>query len=92
MNEINNINFTEKQKVEDAYALNMCNVSLTQIMDYNDPYILEQEYDSILNNINMEKININIVYLCRVFILLEYIIKKNILQLNVLSNKEGKIY
>jgi len=56
MNEINNINFTEKQKIEAAYALNMCTVSLTQIMDYSDPYILEQEYDSILNNINMQNI------------------------------------
>ena len=47
---------TEKQKIEAAYALNLCTVSLTQIMDYSDPYILEQEYDSILNNINIQNI------------------------------------
>ena len=39
-----------------AYALNMCTVSVAQIVDYNDEYILEQEYDAILNNINLEQI------------------------------------
>lgn len=39
-----------------AYALNMCTVSVSQIVDYNDVYILEQEYDAILNNLNLEKI------------------------------------
>jgi len=47
---------TEKQKKEAAYALNLCTVSLTQIMDYSDPYILEQEYDAILNNLNIQNI------------------------------------
>jgi hypothetical protein len=42
--------------IEAAYALNMCTVSISQIIDYNDEYILEQEYDSILNNLNLEKI------------------------------------
>ena len=39
-----------------AYALNMCTVSVSQIVDYNDSYILEQEYDAILNNLNLEQI------------------------------------
>jgi hypothetical protein len=42
-----------KQKV--AYALNLCTVSVSQIIDYHDIYILEQEYDAILNNINIQK-------------------------------------
>ena len=39
--------------IEAAYALNMCTVSISQIIDYNDVYILEQEYDAILNNTNI---------------------------------------
>ena len=39
-----------------AYALNLCTVSLSQIVDYQDVNVLQQEYDSILNNLNMEKI------------------------------------
>jgi hypothetical protein len=42
----------EKKKV--AYALNLCTVSISQIIDYNDIYILEQEYDAILNNLNLQ--------------------------------------
>ena len=38
-----------------VYALNMCTVSVSQIVDYNDEYILEQEYEAILNNLNLEK-------------------------------------
>lgn len=38
-----------------AYALNMCTVSVAQIVDYNDEYVLEQEYDAILNNLNLEQ-------------------------------------
>ena len=37
-----------------AYALNMCLVSVSQIIDYNDIYVLEQEYTNILNNLNLE--------------------------------------
>ena len=33
-----------------AYALNLCTVSIGQIVDYNDIGILMQEYDNILNN------------------------------------------
>ncbi len=46
--------FTEKDKLRAAYALNMCMVSISQIIDYQDIYILEQEYDGILNNLNLE--------------------------------------
>ena len=51
-----NDTFTERQRIEAAYALNLCTVSLAQIVDYSDPYILEQEYDTILNNINIQNI------------------------------------
>ena len=51
----NNIkNPSEKEKKRAACALNMCLVSISQIIDYNDQIILDQEYDSILNNINIE--------------------------------------
>ena len=47
--------YTEEQKLRAAYALNMCMVSVSQIVDYNDEYILEQEYEAILNNLNLEQ-------------------------------------
>ncbi len=50
------VKYTEDEKRTAAYALNMCTVSLSQIVDYNDLQILEQEYDAILNNLNLEKI------------------------------------
>ena len=37
-----------------AVALNLCMVSLSQIVDYNDINILRMEYEAILNNINLE--------------------------------------
>ena len=51
----NNIKLTEEEKEKAAYALNMCTVSVSQIIDYKDLNILEQEYDAILNNINLEQ-------------------------------------
>lgn len=56
-------NIMEKEDIDEmdqsvlraVYALNMCTVSVSQIIDYNDVYILEQEYDAILNNLNLEK-------------------------------------
>ncbi|GHV52250.1 hypothetical protein AGMMS49579_09220 [Spirochaetia bacterium] len=48
--------FTDREKMEAAYALNLCTVSVSQIVDYNDIYILEQEYDAILNNLNIQNI------------------------------------
>ena len=35
--------------------MNLCTVSIGQIVDYNDIGILMQEYDNILNNLNIEK-------------------------------------
>ena len=46
---------TDDEKKKAAYALNMCTVSVSQIIDYKDLNILEQEYDAILNNINLEQ-------------------------------------
>lgn len=48
--------YSETDKLRAAYALNMCNVSVSQIVDYKDSYILDQEYDTILNNLNLEQI------------------------------------
>ena len=44
-----------QEQLKAAYALNMCTVSVSQIVDYNDEYILEQEYEAILNNLNLEQ-------------------------------------
>lgn len=46
--------FSEEEKRRAAYALNLCTVSVSQIIDYNDVNILEQEYETILNNLNLE--------------------------------------
>lgn len=43
-----------REQIQAAYALNLCSVSVSQIIDYNDINILEQEYESILNNLNLE--------------------------------------
>lgn len=42
------------EQIQAAYALNLCSVSVSQIIDYNDINILEQEYENILNNLNLE--------------------------------------
>lgn len=47
---------SDHDKLMAAYALNLCTVSVSQIIDYNDLNILEQEYDAILNNLNLENI------------------------------------
>ena len=47
---------SEQEKLRAAYALNLCLVSVSQIVDYADLYILEQEYTCILNNLNLENI------------------------------------
>lgn len=44
---------TEKRKI--AYALNMCTVSVGQIIEYSDVVVLDQEYDTILNNLNLQE-------------------------------------
>jgi len=51
----NDIVMADNAKWKAAYALNMCMVSVSQIIDYDDIYILEQEYDAILNNLNLEE-------------------------------------
>lgn len=47
--------YTEEDKKRAAYALNMCTVSVSQIVDYADVNVLEQEYEAILNNLNLEQ-------------------------------------
>lgn len=56
MNTLERAKYTDEEKMRAAYALNMCTVSVSQIVDYHDSYVLEQEYDAILNNLNLEKI------------------------------------
>lgn len=46
--------YTDEQKRKAAYALNLCMVSISQIVDYDDLYVLDQEYDMVLNNLNLE--------------------------------------
>ena len=46
--------YTQEQK-NAAYALNLCTVSVSQIIDFNDINIMEQEYEAILNNLNLER-------------------------------------
>lgn len=47
---------SDLEKKQAAYALNLCTVSVSQIIDYDDINVLEQEYEAILNNINLENI------------------------------------
>jgi len=50
------VRVSDDEKKRAAYALNMCTVSVSQIIDYGDLNILEQEYEAILNNLNLEQI------------------------------------
>ena len=50
---LNGLPFTREQ-YQAAFALNLCTVSVSQIIAYNDLEILEQEYETILNNLNLE--------------------------------------
>ncbi|MDO4809328.1 MAG: hypothetical protein Q4A04_05130 [Eubacteriales bacterium] len=45
---------SEGEKFRAAYALNLCTVSISQIIEYNDINFMEREYDAILNNLNLE--------------------------------------
>lgn len=45
----------EQDKLKAAYALNLCTVSVSQIIDFNDANVLDQEYEAILNNLNLEQ-------------------------------------
>lgn len=49
------IGYSDSEKRKAACALNLCMVSVSQIIDYNDIYILEQEYNAILNNLNLHE-------------------------------------
>ena len=51
---VENIPQTDEDKLKAAYALNLCTVSISQIVDYDDLNVLEQEYNAILNNLNLE--------------------------------------
>lgn len=44
-----------KRAKKAAYALNVCTVSVSQIIDYDDINVLEQEYEAILNNLNLQQ-------------------------------------
>lgn len=46
--------YTEEDKWKVAYALNLCTVSVSQIIEYNDLRFMDQEYENILNNLNLE--------------------------------------
>ena len=54
MNQSKESPLSEQDKLRAAYALNLCLVSVSQIIDYADVYVLEQEYTGILNNLNLE--------------------------------------
>ena len=41
-----NCQYSDEEKIRAAYALNMCMVSVSQIIDYDDLNILEQEYQT----------------------------------------------
>lgn len=49
-----NSEINDEEKRRAAYALNLCTVSVSQIVEYDDENILEQEYETILNNLNLE--------------------------------------
>ena len=46
----------EHDQLKAAYALNLCTVSVSEIVDYKDLNVLEQEYELILNNLNLHNI------------------------------------
>lgn len=44
----------QEEKAKVAYALNLCAVSISQIIDSNDIVVLKQEREAILNNLNLQ--------------------------------------
>ncbi len=46
----------EREPRKAAIALNYCAMSISTIIDYQDKIVLTQEYDAIVNNINMQEI------------------------------------
>ena len=51
-----NHDYSEEDIYRAACSLNLCTVSVSQIIDYQDIVVLNQEYDAILNNLNLEYI------------------------------------
>lgn len=47
---------TDEEKWLAAYALNICTISVSQIIEYDDIRFMDQEYNNILNNLNLENI------------------------------------
>ena len=48
-----------KEQLKAAYALNLCTVSVSQIIEYNDVNIMEQEYETILNNLKSQYVQVH---------------------------------
>ena len=48
------LTITPDEKMKAAYALNLCAVSVSQIIDSNDLVVLKQEREYILNNLNLQ--------------------------------------
>ncbi len=46
----------EQEQLQVLQSLNQIAVSLTHIMTYNDKVVLDQEYNTIINNLNLSKI------------------------------------
>lgn len=46
---------TDAEKIKAVYALNIITVSVAQIVKYNDLNFMELEYETILNNLNLEQ-------------------------------------
>ena len=44
----------QEEKIKVVYALNLCAVSISQIIDSRDIYVLKQERENILNNLNLQ--------------------------------------
>ena len=51
----NSPTMNDKEMRKAAYALNLCTVSVSQFIDYNDVNFMEREYEAILNNLNLEE-------------------------------------
>lgn len=46
---------SEDEKWKAVYALNLCTVSISRIIESNDLRVMDQEYEGILNNLNLEQ-------------------------------------
>ncbi len=47
--------YSNEEKIKAAYALNLCTVSISQIVDYADINVVIQEQNAILNDLNLER-------------------------------------